>query len=65
MPRRQTKGPAKQALPLPRVVLVDADVFFAPRLRDIFMYLHMQEVIRVHWTKEIEEEWARNVVKAH
>lgn len=65
MPRRQTKKPAKQGPPLSRVVLVDADVFFAPRLRDIFMYLHMQEVIRLHWTKEIEAEWTRNVVKAH
>ena len=31
---------------LPRIVLVDANVFFAPRMRDLFMHLHAAEVFR-------------------
>ena len=42
--------------------MVDANVFFAPRLRDLFMHLHEAEIINVHWTKAIEAEWTRNVV---
>jgi len=51
-----------EATQLPRVVLVDANIFFAPRMRDLFMHLHEAEAISIHWTKEIEKEWARNVV---
>jgi len=47
---------------LPRIVLVDANVFFAPRLRDQVMHLHAAELINLHWTKDIEAEWTRNVV---
>lgn len=47
---------------VPRIVLLDANVFFGPRLRDLFMHLHEAEVLNVHWTKEIEAEWTRNVV---
>ena len=51
-----------KAAELPRIVLVDANVFFAPRMRDLFMHLHEAEVIHVHWTRKIEHEWVRNVV---
>lgn len=47
---------------VPRVVLLDANVFFGPRMRDIFMHLHEAGILNVHWTKEIEAEWTRNVV---
>lgn len=46
----------------PRVALIDANVFFAPRMRDLVMHLHAEELINVHWTREIESEWTRNVV---
>jgi hypothetical protein len=46
----------------PRVVLIDANVFFAPRVRDLVMHLHADEVINVHWTRDIEFEWTRNVI---
>ena len=59
---RKRKAVTTGAAALPRIVLVDANVFFAPRMRDLFMHLHEAEVIYVHWTKAIEEEWARNVV---
>ena len=26
------------------------------------MHLHEAEILNVHWTKEIEAEWTRNVV---
>ena len=53
---------ASEAATLPRIVLVDANVFFSPRMRDLVMHLHAEELINVHWTKEIEAEWTRNVV---
>lgn len=53
---------ASDASTLPRIVLVDANVFFGPRMRDLVMHLHAEELINVHWTKEIEAEWTRNVV---
>lgn len=47
---------------MPRIALLDANVFFSPRMRDLFMHLREQEVIHLHWTKRIEDEWVRNVV---
>jgi nitrogen fixation protein len=58
--RRALKG-SEAAVP-PRVVLIDANVFFAPRMRDLVMHLHADEVINVHWTSDIESEWTRNVI---
>lgn len=49
----------------PPVVLVDANVLFAPRLRDLFMHLHAAEVLLLHWTRDIETEWTRNVTAKH
>jgi hypothetical protein len=59
--RRALEG-SEAAVP-PRVVLIDANVFFAPRMRDLVMHLHADELINVHWTREIESEWTRNVVE--
>lgn len=61
--RRQT--PHAGAAEPPRVALIDANVFFAPRVRDLVMHLHAQELINAHWTKEIEAEWTRNVIAEH
>ncbi len=54
-----------EAPSVPRIIFVDANVFFAPRMRDIFMHLHEAEVLSIHWTKEVEAEWTRNVVTKH
>lgn len=54
-----------EAALLPRVVLVDANVFFSPRLRDLFMTLHAHELVVLRWMRKIEEEWTRNVVRKH
>jgi hypothetical protein len=56
------QGRKGEATTLPRIVLVDANVFFAPRMRDLFMHLHEAEILNIHWTKEIEGEWTRNVI---
>jgi hypothetical protein len=48
---------------VPLIVLADANVFFGPRLRDILMYLHEQEIIYLFWTTAIENEWVRNVIQ--
>lgn len=58
--RRETPGSG--AAEPPRVVLIDANVFFAPRMRDLVLHLHADELINVQWTKQIEAEWTRNVV---
>ena len=58
----RSSGNKVRNAPVPRVALLDANVFFGPRMRDLFMHLHEAEVLNVHWTKEIEAEWARNVV---
>lgn len=47
---------------IPRIALIDANVFFSPRLGDLFVYMHVEEVIRIHWTDEIAEEWTRNAI---
>ena len=54
-----------EAASLPRVVLADANVFFSPRLRDLFMTLHAHDLLVLRWTRKIEEEWTRNVIKKH
>lgn len=33
-----------EAATLPRLVLIDANVFFSPRLRDLFMALHANDL---------------------
>jgi hypothetical protein len=40
----------REAGTLPRIVLVDANIFFAPRLLDVFMHLHEAEALSIHWT---------------
>jgi len=57
----QTLAASVNSVPL--VVLADANVFFGPRMRDIFMHLHEFGLIRLAWTREIENEWFRNVVE--
>ena len=32
-------------------------------MRDLVMQLRELEIIQIHWTKTIEDEWARNVVE--
>jgi hypothetical protein len=61
MAKRRSLAGSEAASP-PRVVLIDANVFFAPRIRDLVMHLHAAEIINVQWTREIESEWSRNVV---
>ncbi len=49
----------------PPIVLMDANVLFSPRLRDLFMHLHAAEALLLHWTKDIEAEWSRNFMAKH
>ena len=34
-------------------------------MRDLVMQLRELEIIQIHWTKTIEDEWTRNVVEKH
>jgi hypothetical protein len=62
VPRRR-RGASNAVPPVPRVALIDANVFFSPRMRDLVMQLRELEIIQIHWTKTIEDEWTRNVVE--
>lgn len=46
---------------VPPVVVLDACVLYPAALRDLFMWLAADGVIRTHWTMEIHDEWMRNV----
>jgi len=59
---KRRDAPKSEAGVPPRVAFIDANVFFAPRLRDLMMHLHAAQLINVHWSKSVEAEWTRNVV---
>jgi len=43
------------------VCVYDANVLYSAQLRDFLVRLALGEVARAHWTKQIHEEWMRNV----
>lgn len=43
------------------VCLYDANALYSAQLRDFLMRLALGEVVRVHWTEQIHEEWMRSV----
>jgi hypothetical protein len=45
------------------VVVLDACVLYPAALRDLFMWLAAGGAIRAHWTKQIHDEWMRNVAR--
>ncbi|MEK6420283.1 MAG: hypothetical protein V4801_11800 [Burkholderia gladioli] len=51
------------ALTMPLPVLPDANVLFSATLRDIFMWLHVHRCIQLRWSRQIDDEWRRNVIK--
>ncbi len=49
--------------PVPRVVVVDANVLYSAGLRNLVMWLRVKEIIHLHWTREIDDEWIRNLAR--
>jgi PIN domain len=47
----------------PPKVLLDANVLYSRLLRELFMELHIEDLIQARWTEEIHIEWTRNVLK--
>jgi predicted nucleic acid-binding protein len=47
----------------PPKVLLDANVLYSRLLRELFMELHIEDLIQARWTEEIHSEWTRNVLK--
>ncbi|HEY8904938.1 MAG TPA: PIN domain-containing protein [Rhodoferax sp.] len=45
------------------VVVLDACVLYPAAQRDLFMWLAAGGTIRAHWTKQIHDEWIRNVAR--
>ena len=44
-------------------VLADANVLFSQEQRNVLMTLAVEGLFRLHWTREIEDEWVRNRAK--
>ena len=44
------------------VALLDANVLYPAGLRDLLMQLAINEAFRARWTRQIHDEWIRNVI---
>lgn len=44
------------------VAVLDANVLYPAQLRDLLLRLAMDELFRPHWSREIHDEWMRNLV---
>lgn len=49
---------------MPSIVVLDANVLFSARLRDLWLQLSQSGVVRVLWTDAIEAEWTAAVVRS-
>jgi hypothetical protein len=45
-----------------RIVLYDACVLYPAPLRDLLMQLAVADLFQARWTKEIHDEWTRNLL---
>jgi len=48
---------------VPLIVVYDACVLYSAPLRDLFMYLALADIYQAKWTKDIHDEWMRNLLK--
>lgn len=48
----------------PRAFVLDANVLYSARLRDLWLQLHAAGVARVLWTETIESEWTAALLRA-
>ena len=44
-------------------VIYDANVLYPAPLRDLLMWVALQDVVLARWTDEIHDEWMRNVLQ--
>lgn len=58
---KRTRNESASRTRVARVVLADANVLYGSTLRDILMQFHADELIHVHWTRKIDDEWIRNL----
>lgn len=47
---------------MPPKVVCDACVLYPIRLCDLFIRMHLQEVITLRWSQKIHDEWVRNLI---
>lgn len=47
-------------MPTP-VAVYDANVLYPAQLRDFLMWLGVRNVVRPHWSEQIQQEWMRNL----
>lgn len=48
---------------LPRVLFLDACVLYPAQIRDIFVELALEGVVRLKWSVEVQEEWLRRLLE--
>jgi predicted nucleic acid-binding protein len=44
------------------VVVYDANVLYPAQLRDLLMRIAVNDLVRAHWTEDIQDEWTRNLL---
>jgi len=44
------------------VVVYDANVLYPAQLRDLLMRLAVNDLVRAHWTEDIQDEWTRSLL---
>src|SRR3954469_17991685 len=47
------------------VVVLDACVLHSYALRDLLIELRGRDLYQCHWTRQIEDEWVRSVLRAN
>jgi predicted nucleic acid-binding protein len=47
----------------PKVILLDACVLYSAPLRDLLLRLALHHLFRAHWTNQIHDEWAENLLR--
>jgi PIN domain len=45
------------------IALLDANVLYPATLRDLLLWLAVNETYRAHWTAQIHEEWMQNLLE--
>ena len=51
------------ARPLPQTLFLDACVLYPAPIRDLFMGLALEGLVRLKWNRRVQEEWIHNLLK--
>ena len=51
------------ARPLPQTLFLDACVLYPAPIRDLFMGLALEGLVRLKWNRRVQEEWIHNLLQ--